>query len=187
MSIAQNTHGYPSAIWHDGLPAFKFAVSTRNETNTSSYPIERIVIHQSESGSVESSLEDFMYVNPDPTKRVKKSAHYVIGKRDRNPNSTVMEVAQIVDEKDIAYHCGNLDYNSKTIGIEIIGYATKAAYTLEAFDAATNLCIYLCNKYNIPKNRVYIIGHNQVPDPDASQAISWGGDGRHYCPGGFYW
>ncbi len=161
-----STPDYPSAFW---VPA-----STSNYTSssrTTSYPINLIVMHDME-GSYASSISWFQ----DPSAAA--CAHYLIRSSDG-------QVTQMVQEKDVAWHCGNWDYNTRSIGIEQEGYYNDPSYyTSNLYTSAASLCAYICNKYSIPKTRQYIIGHDQVPDPNDSTL--WGGANQHQDPGGFY-
>src|SRR5438046_97679 len=113
---------FPSASW---VPASSsnFTVSNREHT----YPINMIVIHDIE-GSAGSAIQAFQ----DPSRAA--SAHYVV---DYNGSIT-----QMVLEKDVAWHAGNWDYNTRAIGIEHAGFAsqnlfTQAEYNQSAYLAAS--------------------------------------------------
>ena len=161
-----STPDYPSALW--------VAASTSNYTSSSrtgTYPINLIIMHDME-GTYASAISWFQ----DPSAAA--CAHYLIRSSDG-------QVTQMVQEKDVAWHCGNWDYNTRSIGIEQEGYYNDPTYyTSTLYSSAASLCQYLCNKYAIPKTRQYIIGHDQVPDP--SDSTLWGGANQHQDPGGFY-
>ena len=161
-----STPDYPSALW--------VAASTSNYTSssrTTTYPINLIIMHDME-GTYASAISWFQ----DPSAAA--CAHYLIRSSDG-------QVTQMVQEKDVAWHCGNWDYNTRSIGIEQEGYYNDPTYyTSTLYSSAASLCQYLCNKYAIPKTRQYIIGHDQVPDPNDSTL--WGGANQHQDPGGFY-
>jgi hypothetical protein len=70
----------------------------------------------------------------------------------------------MVREKDIAYHAGNWDYNTKSIGIEHEGFVDDPSwYTDAMYRASAALTRNVCLKYGIPMDRTHIIGHYQVP------------------------
>jgi N-acetyl-anhydromuramyl-L-alanine amidase AmpD len=160
-----NQPDYPPAHWVPAHPN-NYGVSNR----PSSYSIDRIVIHTGE-GSYAAIISWFQ----NPNARV--SAHYVIRSSDG-------DVTQMVEHKDIAYHAGNYNYNLHSIGIELEGYADDPSYfTQNLYSSLTNLVKFICNQHGIPKNRVWIIGHNEVPSEDGSR---WGGNSGHYDPGGYF-
>mgnify|MGYP001571493430 FL=1 len=114
------------------------------------YPIKYIIIHVTE-GSYSGTISWFQ------NSSAKVSAHYVIRSSDG-------EITQMVRHKDIAWHAGNWDYNTKSIGIEHEGYVNNSSYfTEEMYKASASLTRYICDFYNIPKDRSHIIGHNEVP------------------------
>jgi hypothetical protein len=129
--------------------------------------IDKIVIHDTE-GSLASVLEAFQ----DPT--FYASAHYVI---DRDGT-----VYQMVPTKDIAWHAGNWSYNMHSIGIEHVGYAgDSSSYTSAMYKASTQLVKYLANKFDIPKDREHIIGHDNIPGTNPTTAAQ-----QHTDPGPFW-
>ncbi len=91
------TPDYGPAQWIAASPA-NYTVADRPHD----YPIDMIVIHDIE-GTVASAIADFQ--NP----AWQASAHYVV--------SNSGQVTQMVAEKDIAWHAGNWDYNTRAIGI----------------------------------------------------------------------
>ena len=134
------------------------------------YPVDMIVIHDIE-GSAGSALETFQ----DPTRH--GSAHYIVSFRGT--------VWQMVLEKDVAWHAGNWDYNSRSIGIEHEGYAwTPGLYTPTEYRASAHLAAAICSRWGVPMDRAHVIGHSQVPDPFHKGL--YGGDSHHTDPGP-YW
>jgi N-acetyl-anhydromuramyl-L-alanine amidase AmpD len=156
---------YGPAVW---IPA-----STANYTvadRTHDYPVDMIVIHDIE-GSYASAINAFQ--NPQRA----GSAHYVIGSSG--------QVAQMVAEKDIAWHAGNWDYNTRSIGIEHEGYAgVNGSFTSAMYNASEALIASICSRWGIPIDRGHVIGHNQVPDPNNPSLF--GGSDHHWDPGP-YW
>ncbi|MGW0881517.1 N-acetylmuramoyl-L-alanine amidase [Streptomyces sp. NPDC002671] len=139
---------YPPAEWQ---PA-----STSNYTASSrpgDYAIDRVIIHVTQE-TYTNTLDIFQ----NPAKQV--SAHYVVRSADGH-------VAQCVREADIAWHAGNWDYNTRSIGIEHEGWVDQPAYFTNAlFEQSAKLTAAICAKYGIPKDREHIIGHYQVPGTD---------------------
>ena len=62
---------------------------------------------------------DTIDIFQDPARKV--SAHYVVRSADGH-------VAQCVRERDVAWHAGNWDYNTRSIGIEHEGWVDKPEY-----------------------------------------------------------
>ena len=107
------------------------------------------------------------------------SAHYVIRSSDG-------EVTQMVWEEDVAWHAGHSSTNWNSIGIEQEGYieAPGTWYTDEMYRSLAALISDICDRYDIPRDRDHIIGHNEVP----GCAYSGGGASCHSDPGsGFDW
>lgn len=136
---------YPDAKWK---AAIRF--SSRNNT-----PIDRVVIHTAQ-GSYAGTISWFQ------DQRVQASAQYVVRSSDG-------DITQMVEDKDMAWHAGNSAYNRRSIGIEHEGYVDNPAWlTDKMYNASAALTRWLCDTYNIPKDRNHIIGHNEVPNPKTS-------------------
>ena len=130
--------------------------------------INSIVVHDTE-GDLQSVLDAFQ----DPT--FYASSHYVIDK-----DGTVY---QMVQNKDIAWHAGNWWYNMHSIGIEHVGFAHNGNtdYTPEMYEASATLTKWLAAKYNIPRDRQHVLGHDNVPAPTVARI-----NNMHTDPGP-YW
>ncbi|HXC79993.1 MAG TPA: N-acetylmuramoyl-L-alanine amidase [Candidatus Acidoferrum sp.] len=163
-SVVLTAVDYPRATW---VPAAStnFTVADRPHD----YPIDIIVIHDTE-GTYASAISAFQ----DPSRHA--SANYVI--------SSHGQVTQMVSEKDIAWHAGNWDYNTRAIGIEHEGYASKNLYTIPEYRASAELAGSICSRWGVPMDRAHIIGHYQVPDPNHPGLF--GGTDHHTDPGP-YW
>ena len=138
----------------------------------SDYPISKIIIHTTE-GSYSSAISWFQ--NPN----AQASAHYVI--RSSDGHST-----QMVCHKDIAWHAGYWDYNTRSIGIEHEGYINQNGwYTDTLYSISARISRTLADLYSIPKIRdtSAILGHNQVP---GCNTPGGGGYSCHTDPGK-YW
>ncbi|MFJ8795730.1 N-acetylmuramoyl-L-alanine amidase [Streptomyces sp. NPDC102462] len=139
---------YPYAEWQ---PA-----STSNYTASSrpsAYPVDRVIVHVTQE-TYASTLSIFQ----NPQKKV--SAHYVVRSADGH-------VAQCVREADIAWHAGNWDYNTRSIGIEHEGWVDQPAYFTDAmYTQSARLTAAICERYGIPKDRAHILGHVEVPGTD---------------------
>jgi hypothetical protein len=156
---------YGPATWVPADPAnYSFANRPHD------YPVQMIIIHDTES-SYATAIQDFQ----DPTWAA--SAHYVV--------SFQGDITQMVREKDIAWHAGNWDYNTRAIGIEHEGYAwTCCYYTAAEYDASARLAASICSRWGVPMDRTHVIGHNEVPDPNNPGLF--GGEDHHTDPGP-YW
>ena len=155
---------YPWALWEPASPA-NYTIADRPVSN----PIQRIVIHVAQGGFA-STYQWFR--NP----AAQASAHYLV--------SQTGQVAQMVPERDIAWHAGNWAYNETSIGIEHAGYTQLGDFTQAEYLASARLSAYLVRKYTIVPDRTHIIGHYQVPDPD--HPGEFGGIDHHTDPGP-YW
>ncbi|SEK87813.1 peptidoglycan recognition family protein [Nonomuraea pusilla] len=130
-------------------------------------PIDYIVIHDTEGGyaGVPSMVRNPRYV----------SWHYTIRSADGH-------VAQHVPTRDIAWHSGNWDVNSRSIGIEHEGYLAKGTWYTEAmYRSSAALVKYLAARYHIPIDRAHILGHDNVPGSTPKSVA-----GMHEDPGP-YW
>ena len=139
---------YPSAEWQ--------AASASNYSRSSrpgSYPVDYVVIHVTQE-----TYADTLAIFRDPEKQV--SAHYVVRSADGH-------VAQCVRETDIAWHAGNWDYNTRSIGIEHEGWVDRPGYFTDAlYEKSARLTAATCLRYGIPMDRAHIIGHYEVPGTD---------------------
>lgn len=104
------------------------------------------------------------------------SAHYVVRSSDGH-------VTQMVRGKNVAWHAGNYYVNMHSIGIEQEGYAIDGAawYTQQMVRSTARLVKYLCARYNIPKTRLHILGHDNVPGPTYEETAA-----MHWDPGPFW-
>ncbi|MEV0612852.1 N-acetylmuramoyl-L-alanine amidase [Nonomuraea sp. NPDC050404] len=130
--------------------------------------VDYLVIHDTEGSyqGIPSLVRNPKYV----------SWHYTIRSRDGH-------VAHHVPTNDIAWHAGNWDVNTRSIGIEHEGYLAKggAWYTEAMYRSSARLVKFLADKYDIPLNRAHVIGHDNVPGT-SPQTVA----GMHEDPGP-YW
>ncbi len=137
----------------------------------SSNPITVVIIHVAE-GSFTSVINWFQ----DPSAKV--STHYTVRSSDGF-------IVQSVCEKDIARHAGNPSYNQTSVGIEHEGYVDDpTSFTDAMYQSSAKLTAYLAHKYDIPVDRRYIIGHDEVPNP--RKPGCYGGVSGHRDPGPFF-
>jgi hypothetical protein len=156
---------YAPATWVPAA-ASNYSVSNR----PADYQVNMIVIHDIE-GSAASAIAAFR----DPNRH--GSANYIV--------SASGQVTQMVAEKNIAWHAGNWDYNTRAIGIEHEGYAwTPGTFTNAEYRASAHLAASICSRWGVPMDRNHVIGHNQVPDPN-NPGLFGGAD--HHTDPGPYW
>lgn len=139
---------YPQAQWFPASPANRTSAN-----RPSDHPVDRIVIHVAQQAFTET-----VGIFEGPAQRV--SAHYVVRSGDGF-------VAQRVRERDIAWHAGNWDYNTRSIGIEHEGWVDQPSYfTPTMYERSARLTADICDRYGLPKDRAHIIGHDEVPGSD---------------------
>ncbi|MEW2251478.1 MULTISPECIES: N-acetylmuramoyl-L-alanine amidase [unclassified Streptomyces] len=140
--------GYPPTEWQPASTS-NYTVSSR----PTAYPLNFVIIHVTQE-----TYADTLSIFQDPQKKV--SAHYVVRSSDGH-------VAQCVREKDIAWHAGNWDYNTRSIGIEHEGWVDQPSWFTNAlYEQSARLTAAICDRYGIPKDREHILGHYQVPGSD---------------------
>lgn len=138
--------GYPPLEWVPAVDG-NFQVADR----PTSGPIDLIVIHVTQE-----TYADTIAIFQNPAKQV--SSHYLVRSNDGH-------VAQLVQEKDIAYHARSA--NGHSIGIEHEGWVDDPKWFTDAmYGASAQLVAAICDKYAIPKDRQHIMGHNEVPGND---------------------
>ncbi|MFD9812242.1 N-acetylmuramoyl-L-alanine amidase [Streptomyces sp. NPDC059080] len=139
---------YPSVHWSPANAA-NFTEADR----PTEYPVEMVVIHVTQE-----TFADTLKVFQDPAH--KAAAHYVVRSSDGY-------LAQCVSEKNVAWHAGNWDYNTRSIGIEHEGWADAPKWFTDAlYRQSAALTAAICDRYGIPKDREHIIGHVEVPGAD---------------------
>ena len=169
---------YPSAAWS---PVPESAGNYSPNYNRNWENINSIVIHTGQ-GSYKSIIN--WLKNP----WVNASSHYVVSK---NGNITSM-----VHDEDVAWHAGNWQFNTVSIGIEHEGWVEEiGSYTEEMYKASANLSRYLISKWKIPPTHLTggvresegIFGHNQVLNPKCKNcgcgSCEFGGCSCHWDPG----
>jgi len=144
----------PPVVWR---PA-----SRRNYTNATRgrARVDFIVIHVTQ-GSWAGTINWFQ----NPAAAV--SAHFVVRSSDG-------KIAQCVNGQDIAWHAGNWNYNTRSIGIEHEGFIKDPGwFTEEMYRGSAKLVAFLAGRWGIPLNRSHIIGHNEVPGADHRDPGRW--------------
>ncbi|NUK03414.1 N-acetylmuramoyl-L-alanine amidase [Streptomyces lunaelactis] len=148
QAAARADTDHPSARWTPAT-SVNYTVSDR----PAEYPVQYVVIHVTQE-----TFADTIGIFQNPAKQV--SAHYVVRSSDGY-------VAQCVRESNVAWHAGNWDYNTRSVGIEHEGWVDKPQYFTHAmYERSAALTARVCDRYGIPKDREHIIGHNEVPGAD---------------------
>lgn len=146
---------YPPATWR-GAYGGNYTNSRRERT----YDIHRIVVHVVQ-GSASAAISWFN------DSRAQVSAHYVVGRGGG--------VAQCVRNADVAWHSGNWNWNTHSIGIEHAGYGSNPrTWTRKMYHGSARLAAYTCKKHRIPIDGRRIVGHRNVPGGTSS------------CPGSYF-
>jgi N-acetyl-anhydromuramyl-L-alanine amidase AmpD len=139
---------HPLAEWQPATPS-NYTASNR----PTRYPLDYVIIHVTQE-----TYAGTLSVFQNPKKKV--SAHYLVRSADGH-------VAQCVREADVAWHAGNWDRNTRSIGIEHEGWVDQPAYFTDAlYERSAALTAAICTKHGIPKDRAHIIGHHEVPGTD---------------------
>ncbi len=147
----KSTPDYPLAIWRAGKADYYY---------TTGNPKQFVVIHD-----MEATYEGVVSYFQTLTDGRSVSIHYCVnGKPDVSSspysNAPAGEITQMVEEKNWAWHA--VCWNRYMFGIEHEGYVNNPAwFTPEMYQASSRLVAYLCEKYNIPKDRYHIIGHDE--------------------------
>ncbi|MFF3331819.1 N-acetylmuramoyl-L-alanine amidase [Streptomyces sp. NPDC002888] len=145
---AQTAVDYPPAEWQPATSS-NYTASNR----PTDYSVDLVVIHVTQT-----TYDDALSIFQDSEKKV--SAHYVVRSVDGH-------VAQCVREADVAWHAGNWDHNTRSIGIEHEGWVDQPAYFTDVmYEQSARLTASVCDRYGIPKDREHIIGHHEVPGTD---------------------
>ncbi|WP_415943308.1 N-acetylmuramoyl-L-alanine amidase [Streptomyces sp. 067-1] len=148
LTVDRTALDYPALDWQPAS-ASNYSRSSR----PTAYPVDYVVVHVTQE-----TYADTLSIFRDPEKQV--SAHYVVRSSDGH-------VAQCVREADIAWHAGNWDYNTRSIGIEHEGWVDRPEYFTNAlYEQSARLTAAICAAYGIPKDRTHIIAHHEVPGSD---------------------
>lgn len=139
-----------------------YSLAARTDADISS-----IIIHDTEV-DYDTTLSIFQ----NPLKYA--SIHYVV-REDGH-------ITQMVRGHDIAWHAGNWTFNQSSIGIELIGVAEDPSHYTDAQYAATGALVrYLCDTWDIPRDRDHVLAHEDLPGGTAQ-----GQAAMHWDPGAYY-
>ncbi|KUO19604.1 N-acetylmuramoyl-L-alanine amidase [Streptomyces dysideae] len=139
---------HPLAEWQPANTANHTAAN-----RPADHRVDHVIIHVTQA-----TYMDTLSIFQNPRKKV--SAHYVVRSADGH-------LAQCVREADVAWHAGNWDHNTRSIGIEHEGWVDRPAYFTDAlYEQSARLTAAICTRHGIPKDRAHIIGHHEVPGTD---------------------
>jgi N-acetyl-anhydromuramyl-L-alanine amidase AmpD len=126
--------------------------------------VDRFIIHDTEGG-FQASLDWLTRPNS------QNSAHYIM-------DAAGSKIVQMVKLSDTAWHCGNYDWNQRSIGVEHEGYQAQGNFQDSMYRTSAKLLAYLCKQYNlVPEYKKTIFAHNDVPQNP---------DDKHTDPGPFW-
>ncbi|NUT25356.1 MAG: N-acetylmuramoyl-L-alanine amidase [Streptomyces sp.] len=139
---------YPLAEWRPASTA-NYTAANRPAT----HPVDQVIIHVTQT-----TYPNTLTVFENPRKQV--SAHYVVRSADGH-------TSQCVREADIAWHAGDWDRNTRSVGIEHEGWIDEPGYFTDVlYETSARLTATICARHGIPKDRAHIIGHYEVPGTD---------------------
>ena len=152
------TAARPPVVWLKGEGNF-------TKSHRPAESIDKIVVHVTEGafwGSV-SWLK-----NP----RAHASSHYVVSRGGK--------IVQLVHLSDIAWHAGNWNVNTQSIGIEHEGFTYgPGGFSNAQYHASARLAGWIARRSLMPIDRRHFIGHADVPAPGGGR----GGSSHHTDPG----
>jgi N-acetyl-anhydromuramyl-L-alanine amidase AmpD len=146
---------YPGAIWRPAAAGHWYTTGNAHA----------FVVEHDMEGYYLSTISYFQQAG------TQASIHYCVnslhngsdsqGHAENNPNdSPAGEITQMVEEQYWAWHV--LCWNRYMFGTEHEGFVSNPAWYSDAmYQASGALTRYLCDKWNIPKDRNHIIGHNE--------------------------
>jgi N-acetyl-anhydromuramyl-L-alanine amidase AmpD len=177
---ASNRADFPGAIWFQ-TDCNKKCTPGRPDGNGS---VNAIVIHDTEGGWNASVAT----LQNDPL----KSVHYIV-------DADGGRVGQFRPETDTTWHAGNWEINKHSIGIEHVGHAADPnGYSDGLYAKSRALVQSIRQRWRIPLDRMHVIGHYQVANPDrlgetappcsapivsCETSADYGGAGNHRDPG----
>ena len=149
VQSTENQPDYPLAKWVSAYPGHWY---------TSGSTRSFVVIHDME-GYYLATISYFQMAS------TQASIYYCInGQKDDSADAPAGDITQMVEEKYWAWHVRC--WNPYMFGIEHEGFVDNPAwYTDAMYKASAKLTAYLCNKYNIPRDRDHIIGHDEWQNP----------------------
>ena len=132
----------PPVVWLKGEGNF-----TKSHRPVAS--IDKIVVHVTE-GAFWGSVRWLK------SPRAHASSHYVVSRRGK--------IVQLVHLSDIAWHAGNWNVNTQSVGIEHEGFTYgPGGFTNAQYHASARLAGWIARRSLMPIDRRHFIGHAEVP------------------------
>ena len=157
-SAGATTLAKPPVVWLKGEGNYTKAHRTIQS-------IDKIVVHVTE-GAFWGSVRWLQ------SPRAHASSHYVVSRRGK--------IVQLVHLSDVAWHAGNWNVNTQSVGIEHEGFTYgPGGFTNAQYHASARLAGWIARRSLLPITRKTIIGHAEVPAPGGGR----GGSSHHTDPG----
>lgn len=132
------------------IPNIEYTTATGRYDESRS-PINLVVLH-STAGTLQSAISLF---SSTPQAGKETSAHYIIENDGK--------LYQGLEEYFTAYHCGNLEKNRRSIGIEHVDNGpTVKLHTDAQYAMSAKLVKDICTFYQIPIDSAHIVPHNSI-------------------------
>ena len=152
------TGARPPVVWLKGEGNF-------TKSHRPARSLDKVVVHVTE-GAFWGSVHWLK------SPRAHASSHYVISRGGR--------IVQLVHLSDIAWHAGNWNVNSHSVGIEHEGYTYgSGGFTDAQYQSSARLAAWIARRSLMPIDRKHLIGHADVPAPGGGR----GGSSHHTDPG----
>ena len=158
-------------------PFERVKLSVRNQSSRNGASITLIVLHDTESHNAagDSDLKAIgaWFDNP----AAQASSHVCVDAEGRS--------AQYVADDRKAWHC--VAYNSESLGIEQIGFATQAAWPEDQLKKVAKYLAYWSKKYGIPLDRPGAVANGDVLRRGVvTHSMLGAAGGGHHDPGAAY-
>jgi hypothetical protein len=148
----------PPVTWLKGEGNF-------TKSHRSPESIDKLVVHVTE-GAFWGSVRWLQ------SPRAHASSHYVVSRRGK--------IVQLVHLSDVAWHAGNWNVNTQSVGIEHEGFTYgPGGFTYAQYHASARLAGWIARRALMPIDRKHVIGHGDVPAPGGGL----GGASHHTDPG----
>lgn len=72
-------------------------------------------------------------------------------------------VDQYINERYIAWHAANWEWNQHSIGIEHVGFGRPSDWTDAMLNASAKLTADICKRHRVAIDRTHIKGHSEIP------------------------
>ncbi|MDR1567691.1 MAG: N-acetylmuramoyl-L-alanine amidase [Streptococcaceae bacterium] len=112
--------------------------------------VDMIIIHHNATTNKDVAMNTWLASGSAGT-----SAHYEL---------TPSEIIGCVGENYVAYHAGNWDVNTRSVGLEHVNSSGAPNWSVapETLENSARLIVDICRRYGIPIDRAHIKGHNEI-------------------------